>query len=271
MKMIKLLLLFLGIGSCIIFSSCQKELNFDKVPTIDSTRMLPATIVYNSASNDSLKLEYDNFNRISIIKKYYKDDLGVLHSDTITYVYDSNNQLIKSSAPFEGENWESTYTYNNLTITETITWLTHNPVDKNIYTYTLNTGKHLIKTDEQNLGITDCEYDNNGNQITSSFVKSSYDKAITQSSVYTQDSGMLRCVKSPVWLLESIEFFAPYIINNIASFHRETVTETMGQKETLVENGRFTYEMNKYGFPVLINQTVNTQTITQKITYTIAK
>lgn len=266
----RLLLLFTGIISIVTFSSCQKELFFDKIPVVDSTRLLPSSIIYNTISNDSVKLEYDNLNRIIAFKKFYADYLGVIHGDTITYNYDDNGRLVKASAPFGGESYESIYIYNDRTITETTTWLMHSPVDKSTAILTLNGNKHLIKAEDSD-GETDYTYDNYGNQITSSFVNSSFSQSITTSSTYTTDSAMLRCVNAPLWFLESKPQFAPYIIKNISTFNRETVSEESGRKETYIESGTVTYEMNQNGFPVLIHTTVNGQETTQKITYVIAK
>ncbi|MBV4358276.1 hypothetical protein [Pinibacter aurantiacus] len=264
------LLLFIGIATIITFSSCQKELFFDKIPTLDSTRLLPSSIVDNSVSNDSIKIEYDNLNRIISCKKFYKDYLGVIHGDTITYTYDDNNRLIMASSPFGGESYESVYSYNDRTITETTTWLKHNPANKSVTTLTLNGNKHLAKAEDAD-GETEYTYDNYGNQIGSSFVNSSFSQSITTRSTYTMDSAMLRCVNAPLWFLESKPLFVSYIIKNISGFNRKTVSEESGRKETYVETGEVVYEMNQNGFPLLIHTTINGQETSQKITYVIAK
>ncbi|MDH7461795.1 hypothetical protein QEG73_10920 [Chitinophagaceae bacterium 26-R-25] len=263
-------LFFIGIAGIITFSSCQKELFFDKIPIVDSTRLLPSSIVDNSVSNDSIKIEYDNLNRIISCKKFYKDYLGVTHGDTITYTYDDNNRLIKASSPFGGESYESVYSYNDRTITRTTTWLMHTPANKSIATLTLNSNKHLVKTEDTD-GETEYTYDNYGNQISSSFVNSSFSQSITTHSTYTMDSAMLRCVNAPLWFLESKPMFVSYIIKNVSGFNRETVSEESGRKETYIESASVTYDMNQNGFPVLIHTTINGQETSQKITYVIAK
>jgi|GEM_PF-2665233 len=264
------LLLFIGIATIIAFSSCQKELFFDKIPTLDSTRLLPSSIVDNSVSNDSLKIEYDNLNRIISCKKFYKDYLGAIHGDTITYTYDDNNRLIKASSPFGGESYESVYSYNDRTITQTTTWLMHNPANKSITMLTLNGNKHLAKVEDAD-GETDYTYDNYGNQITASFVNSSFSQSITTRSTYTMDSAIFRCVNAPLWFLESKPQFVSYIIKNISGFNRETITQENGTKDSYSESADVTYDMNQNGFPLLIHTTINGQGTSQKITYVIAK
>lgn len=262
--------MLIGIAAVITFSSCQKELFFDKIPTLDSTRLLPSFIVDNSVSNDSIKLEYDRLNRIIAFKKFYTDYLGVIHGDTITYTYDDNNRPIKATSPFGGESYESVYSYNDHTITETTTWLKHNPANKSIATFTLNGNKHLIKAEDSD-GETDYTYDNFGNQITSFFVNSSFNQSITTRSTYKTDSAMFRCVNAPLWFLESKPQFVSYVIKNISTFNRETVSEESGRKETYVETGIVDYEMNQNGFPVLIHITINGQEIIQRVSYVVAK
>jgi hypothetical protein len=221
-------------------------------------------------SNDSIKIEYDHLNRISALKKFYKDYLGTMHGDTITYSYDDNNRLIKATAPFGGEKYESVYSYNDRTITETTTWLTHSPPNKSVTTFTINGDKHLIKMEGEN-GTTDYTYDSYGNQISSSFVNKSFTQSITVRSVYTSDSAMFRCVNTPLWFMESKSLFANYIFQNISTFDRETVSEESGHKETYSETGKVVYDMNENRFPILIHTTINGQDFTQTVTYAVAR